>query len=148
VTDDAEGLAITLFAELHAIDQRMRGRLLRALPGGLGINQFSVLHHLARLGAERSPAQLAQSFHVTRGAMTNTLARLQAAGFVHIRPDWEDGRRKWVAISPAGLAARNRALDALGPVLREAVAGAGPDRVRAAMPVLRALRAALVRAAG
>ena len=74
-----------------------------------------VLNHFARLGGEKTPAQLARIFHVTRGAMTNTLQRLDAAGFIHIRPDWDDARRKWVSLSPAGQAARDRAVLAIAP---------------------------------
>ena len=39
-----------------------------------------VLNHFARLGGEKTPAQLARVFHVTKGAMTNTVGRLDAAG--------------------------------------------------------------------
>ena len=74
------------------------------------LSHFMALNHLARASSERTPAQLADRFHVTRGAMTNTLSRLEAAGHVHIRPDWDDARRKLVSISPAGRAARDAAL--------------------------------------
>ncbi|NHX28345.1 MarR family transcriptional regulator, partial [Escherichia coli] len=101
---------------------------------------FSVLNHLARLGEERTPAQLAQNFHVTRGAMTNTLNKLEWAGHVHIRPDWDDARRKLVSVSPAGIQARNVAIQAIAPLISEVVDDIGADKVRAALPVLRALR--------
>ncbi len=45
--------------------------------------------------------------------MTNTLGKLEWAGYVHIRPDWDDARRKFVAISPAGRAARDAAIAAI-----------------------------------
>ena len=93
-------LAAALFSEIFIADQLARNRLAKALPKGMEISHFSVLNHLAHLGDERSPAQLAKIFHVTRGAMTNTLNRLEWAGHVHIRPDWEDARRKKVSISP------------------------------------------------
>jgi len=86
------------------------------------------------------PAQLARAFHVTRGAMTNTIARLEWAGHVHIRPDWDDARRKFVSISPAGRSARDAAVQSLAPMIGEAVAAIGADRVRALIPVLRELR--------
>ncbi|HNK68572.1 MAG TPA: helix-turn-helix domain-containing protein, partial [Flavobacteriales bacterium] len=46
---------------------------------GMELSHFSVLNHLARTGEERTPAQLARAFHVTRGAMTNTLTKLEWA---------------------------------------------------------------------
>nr|WP_132695833.1 MarR family transcriptional regulator [Rhodovulum tesquicola] len=121
-------------------DQLARNRIARALPKGMELSHFSVLNHLARINEERSPAQLAATFHVTRGAMTNTLNRLDWAGHVHIRPDWDDARRKMVSISPSGRAARDVAIQAMTPVLAEAVADIGEDRLRAALPVLRMLR--------
>ncbi|WP_165905262.1 MarR family transcriptional regulator [Rhodovulum euryhalinum] len=121
-------------------DQLARNRIARALPKGMELSHFSVLNHLARINEERSPAQLAATFHVTRGAMTNTLNRLDWAGHVHIRPDWDDARRKMVSISPSGRSARDVAIQAIAPVLAEAVADIGEDRLRAALPVLRMLR--------
>ena len=64
---------------------------------------------------------------------------------VHIRPDWNDARRKMVTISPAGRAARASALRAITPIIDRAMRNIGADRVRAALPVLRALREALER---
>ena len=136
-------LAVTLFSEILTNDQLIRSRLGRILPKGMEISHFSVLNHLASAGQERSPAQLARSFHVTRGAMTNTLNRLEWAGYVHIRPDWDDARRKMVAISPAGQEARNAALSALLPLITDVVEEIGDDKVRATLPVLRQLRARL-----
>jgi DNA-binding MarR family transcriptional regulator len=140
VTEISDSLVISLFSEIFIADQLARNRISRALPKGMEISHFSVLNHLARLNEERSPAQLAAAFHVTRGAMTNTLARLEWAGHVHIRPDWDDARRKMVSISPAGRAARDVAIQAVAPVLAEAVADIGEERLRAALPVLRMLR--------
>ena len=101
---------------------------------------FSVLNHLARASEERTPAQLAASFHVTRGAMSNTLSKLEVAGYIHIRPDWDDARRKLVSISPAGRQARDQALDAITPLIDTVVSDIGPEKVRAALPVLREFR--------
>ncbi|MGL5010185.1 MAG: MarR family winged helix-turn-helix transcriptional regulator, partial [Paracoccaceae bacterium] len=92
---------------------------------------------------ERTPAQLARAFHVTRGAMTNTLARLEWAGHVHIRPDWDDARSKLVAISPSGRAARDAAVAVIAPLIGEVVQALGAERVRAVLPVLRELRTRL-----
>ena len=139
-TDD---LAIALFGELFMADQLARNRISRVLPKGMELSHFGVLNHLARIQEERTPAQLARSFHVTRGAMTNTLAKLEWAGHVHIRPDWDDARRKFVAISPAGRAARDAAVQAVVPLIADVVEALGADRVRQVLPVLRELRARL-----
>ncbi|ARC87226.1 MarR family transcriptional regulator [Rhodovulum sp. MB263] len=140
MTEISESLVVTLFSEIFMADQLARNRISKALPKGMEISHFSVLNHLARLNEERSPAQLAAAFHVTRGAMTNTLGRLEWAGHVHIRPDWDDARRKMVSISPSGRAAREAAIQAVAPVLAEAVADIGEDRLKAALTVLRMLR--------
>ena len=136
----SNSLAVALFSEILTNEQLIRNRLTRVLPKGMEISHFSVLNHLARIGEERSPAQLAKSFHVTRGAMTNTLNKLEWAGHVHIRPDWDDARRKLVSVSPAGIQARNVAIQAIAPLISEVVDDIGADKVRAALPVLRALR--------
>ena len=138
--DSADQLAIALFSEMFMADQLARARIAKALPKGMELSHFSVLHHLARAGAERTPAQLARAFHVTRGAMTNTVGKLEWAGYVHVRPDWDDARRKFVAISPSGLKARDAALQVIAPILSDAVASIGPDKVRSALPVMRELR--------
>ena len=138
--EKAEDIAVALFGELFMADQLARNRISKVLPKGMELSHFSVLNHLARVGDERTPAQLAKSFHVTRGAMTNTLTKLEWAGHVHIRPDWEDARQKFVAISPSGRAAREAALAGVVPLIAEVVQAIGADRVRALLPVLRELR--------
>ncbi len=139
----SDPLAAALFAEVFMADQLARNVVSRALPKGMEISHFSVLNHLAHLAEERTPAQLAATFHVTRGAMTNTLSKLVWAGHVHIRPDWDDARRKFVSISPAGRQARDAALAAFMPVIADIVRDIGPEKVRMALPVLRELRARL-----
>ncbi len=138
-----EDIAVALFGELFMADQLARNRISKVLPKGMELSHFGVLNHLARVGEERSPAQLARAFHVTRGAMTNTLSRLEWAGHVHIRPDWDDARRKFVAISPSGRAARDAAVQSVAPLIAEVVQALGADRVRALIPVLREMRTRL-----
>ncbi len=141
--EKTEDIAIALFGELFTADQLARNRISKVLPRGMELSHFSVLNHLAGIGDERSPAQLARAFHVTRGAMTNTLAKLEWAGHIHIRPDWDDARRKFVAISPSGRAARDAAVQAIAPLIGEVVQALGADRVRSVLPVLRELRTRL-----
>lgn len=141
--DETHSLAISLFSEILMADQLARSRLGKALPKGMELSHFSVLNHLARAGLERSPAQLAATFHVTRGAMTNTINKLQMAGYVHIRPDWDDARRKMVAISPSGKQARDAALASIIPIISDLVDELGAERVKSALPILRELRVKL-----
>ena len=133
-------LAVAFFSEILSVEQLARNRLSKALPKGMEISHFSVLNHLARINEERTPAQLARTFHLTKGAMTNTLGKLEWAGHVHIRPDWDDARRKLVAISPSGRKARDAAIAAIAPVLIDAGQNLGEERLKAALPVLRELR--------
>jgi DNA-binding MarR family transcriptional regulator len=67
---------------------------------------------------------------------------------VHIRPDWEDARRKLVSISPTGIAARDAALAAITPVIAEVVEQIGAEKVRQALPVLREMRKRLLETDG
>ena len=140
MADDIHTLAVSLFSEILTADQLLRNRLSRVLPKGMEISHFPVLNHLVFVGDERTPAQLASTFHVTRGAMTNTLAKLEWAGYIHIRPDWDDARRKMVAISPAGRQARDQAISMIAPLIDQVVGELGTERVRLALPVLRDLR--------
>ncbi len=141
--DQKDSLAAAVFSEMFMVEQLARGRMSKALPGDMTLSQFSVLNHLARSGTEKTPAQLAKSFHLTRGALTNTITRLERAGHVHIRPDWDDARRKFVAITKAGLAARDAALANIGPILSDVVEAVGEDRLRGALPAMRDIRRSL-----
>ena len=140
MTDESSTLAISLFSEILTVDQLLRNSLAKVLPKGMELSHFAVLNQLANIGMERTPAQLAKSFHVTRGAMTNTLAKLEMAGYVHIRPDWEDARRKFVAISPAGQQARTTALASVSPIISSLIDDIGSEKVKLVLPILRELR--------
>ncbi len=140
MNDERNSLAIALFSEVLAADQLVRARLTSVLPKGMEISHFSVLNHLAAVSTERTPAQLAEVFHVTRGAMTNTLSKLEWVGYIHIRPDWDDARRKLVSISPAGRQARDLAVGSITPVINQVVEKLGEAKVRDALPILRELR--------
>ena len=143
MSNPSDNLAVTLFSEILMVDQLARASVAKAMPKGMELSHFSVLNHLERVGSERSPAPLAKTFHLTRGAMTNTLGKLEWAGWVHIRPDWDDARRKMVSISPAGQAARDAALAAIAPIIAEVVSNVGEARVKTALPVLREMRVKL-----
>ena len=133
-------MAVSLFGEILALDQLVRNRLAKVLPKGMELSHFSVLNQLSHTKTERTPAQIAKSFRVTRGAITNTLNKLELSGYIHIRPDWDDARRKMVSISPAGIVARNNALAAVTPIINELISEMGEERLKAIVPILRDLR--------
>ncbi len=143
MTTTSDDLATALFSELFMADQLAHNKLRKALPKGMELSQFSVLSYLSKLSEPKTPAQLANTFSLTRGAMTNTLNKLEWAGHIHITPDWEDARRKNVVISPAGRKACETALQAMAPMISDIVETVGTEKVRATLPVLRALRTRL-----
>jgi DNA-binding MarR family transcriptional regulator len=138
--DNDSSLAVPLFGEILALEQLVRNRLAKVLPKGMELSHFSVLNQLSHTKVERTPAQIARSFRVTRGAITNTLNKLELSGYIHVRPDWEDARRKMVSISPAGMVARNNALAAVTPIIEDLSRDMGEERLKAIVPILRELR--------
>ena len=138
--DNDSSLAVPLFGEILALEQLVRNRLAKVLPKGMELSHFSVLNQLSHTKIERTPAQIARSFRVTRGAITNTLNKLELSGYIHVRPDWEDARRKMVSISPAGMVARNNALTAITPIIEDLARDMGEERLKAIVPILRELR--------
>ena len=112
---------LILLSEIATIEQLARNQLDNALPKNLNISSFSVLNHFSGSKAEKTPLQLARSFHVTKGAMTNTLNKLENLGYIHIRPDWNDARKKLISISQSGIDARNHAIKSIKPILDEII---------------------------
>ena len=112
---------LILLSEIGTIEQLARNKLDNALPKDLNISSFSVLNHFSGSKAEKTPLQLARSFHVTKGAMTNTLNKLEKQGYIHVRPDWNDARKKCVSISQSGIDARNNAMKSIKPILDEII---------------------------
>ncbi|MBI1407798.1 MAG: MarR family transcriptional regulator [Caulobacter sp.] len=131
---------IEVLTEIGIISQLSSTALERSLPEGMSRAQFGVLSHFMRRGGEESPARLAAAFQVTKGAMTNTLQRLEAQGFVRIDGDAEDGRRKRVSLTPEGARAYEAGLAAVRPQM-DGLRGAFTEaEFMAAIPFLRALR--------
>ena len=92
---------------LHRLAGYLTGELLPVYERhGLGEGEFDVLATLRRAGApyERGPGELAEHTMVTSGAMTKRLDRLVEARLVERRTADQDGRRRIVALTPAGLA--------------------------------------------
>ena len=99
-----------------------------------------MLNHLVRLGGAWSPLRLAKAFQLTKGAMTNTLQRLEKRGLIEVSPDPDDGRGKLVNITDAGREMRARCVAGVGPLLVDLADAATADGLSAALPVLERIR--------
>jgi len=130
---------VQVFTQIAIIDQLVTNRLERVLPEGLSHAQFGVLTQLGR-GGDTTPAELARLFQVTKGAVTNTLQRLEAQGLITVEPDPADGRRKRVAATTAGLAVHDRALVAMRPLHDSLRSAFTEQEFVAVLPFLKALR--------
>lgn len=137
---DQDPLLFTFFNEIGIIDQLAQTAFEEVLPDALTVSQFSVLNHLIRLGDGKKPSDLARAFQVTKGAMTNTLSKLEAAGLIRVKPDPQDGRGKIVTVTAKGLRVRDRSLHNLAPVLSEISKALPAKDFRAALPFLQKLR--------
>jgi DNA-binding MarR family transcriptional regulator len=133
-------LAFQVLNEVGILSQLSANRAARLLAPGLNLSQFSLLNHLSRLGGERSLVQLASAMQVTKAAMTNTVTRLQAKGLLAVQPDPQDGRGKRVSLTPAGLAARQQAVQQLGQGLAEMGQAVSAPELADALVALRKLR--------
>ena len=133
-------LAFRLFMEIGIIEQLALSRLERGLPDGLKVSQFGVLSHLVRLGGEWSPARLANAFQVTKGAMTNTLQRLEKRGLVRVLTDPHDGRGKLVSITEAGQEMRQRCVESVSPFLDDLSREIPDQDFASALPILEKVR--------
>ena len=132
---------IQVFDEIQAIEALLRASITRRLPKALTYPQYEVLNHLVRAGGSRTPAQIARSLQMTKGAITNTLQQLCSGELVTVTGDEADRRKKHVALAPAGKAAYGAAMAALRPRLERLREGFTDREFRDALPFLTALRA-------
>ena len=139
-------LAFQVFNEIGIISQLTSAAFAAVLPKGMTIAQFTVLNHFVRLGHEhQSPAKLASAFQITRPTMTSTLARMEKAGLIAIRPDPEDGRAKLVSLTAAGEQMRELCLQRLAGPLADADAVLPHETLAQLLPLLQDVRAKLDR---
>lgn len=138
-----QATAFEFFNEIGIISQLSSNRMQRALPHGLNQSQFSVLNWFIRVDDQASPTRLAKAFQVTKGAMTNTLAKLSSKGFILIEPDPESGRSKIVTLTAEGRQAREDAIASVSTDLDEFLNTFSIARLKKVLPLLRETRAFL-----
>jgi DNA-binding MarR family transcriptional regulator len=141
--DEHTQLYFRLFSEIGIIAQLSQNWLERTLPEGMSLAQFGVLSHFCRLGEPSSPGRLARNFQITKGAMTNTLQRLETQGFIRIDPDPADARAKVVTITDAGRKARDHALKLAADAISDLPTLIPAQSVRDALPFLEHVRRTL-----
>ena len=90
---------------IHLLWKRIRSMLAETLAEfGLNVGEWAVLGSLLRAGPpyRRSPGQLAKSFDLTSGAMTNRLDRLESEKLIRRLPDPDDRRGVIVELTAKG----------------------------------------------
>ncbi|KAF2776546.1 MULTISPECIES: MarR family transcriptional regulator [Streptomyces] len=114
----------------HLVAASLVGQQEFARNLGLSLTDLVCFAHVAEAGDTPVTAgELATRAHVTTGAVTGILNRLERGGFVHRRPDPADRRRVHVVAVPAA-AERVRAV--FGPyhrLLADSLADHTPDEV-------------------
>ena len=145
---DADPIAFVVLNEISIIAQLARTAVDQALEPDLNSASFGLLNHLARLPGDWTPVRLARAFQLTKGAITNTVQRLEARGYVRVEPAPDDARSKFVRLTDAGQAARDAALGRLAPLVGQLSAAAPDLDFAGAAPFLARLRAVMDAARG
>lgn len=136
-------VAFKVFNEIGIIAQLTRTTLEKSAPDEISGAGFAVLNHLERMEGDWSPARLARAFQVTKGAMTNTLQRLEAAGCIKVRTDPEDARAKIVTLTAKGKKMRDATLARLAPSFASIAAQIPVEVFERLLPYLARIRAVL-----
>ncbi len=140
-TDDENmALLFTYFNEINIISQLSTGILEKTLPEGITVSQFSVLNWFVRVDDSATPGRLSTAFQVTKGAMTNTLKKLEKKNLVTIEPDATSGRRKIVRMTRQGHRVRQASIKRLFPVLAEFATAASSVNLEERVTELREVR--------
>ncbi len=137
--DDYETL-FSYFMEVGIVAQLTSTLFERNLPEGMTRSQFSVLNWFLRVDTVASPGRLATAFQVTRGAMTNTLKKLAAKGYITVEPDSTSGRSKIVRLTALGEAVHERAIASARPAMEDFAGRLDLDCIRDQLENLKSIR--------
>ena len=129
-----------LLNEIGIIEQLMRNRFETLRPAGLRLAHFILLNHLARTGDGKNPVSIARALQLAKGAITNTLQRLDARGLVSVLPDPADARGKRVWLTAEGRAARDAVVAEIATSFADVAQAMPPARCHAVLPDLQHLR--------
>lgn len=136
-------LSVQIVCELLFVNQLARDKLSKLLPSGMELSQFLVLLHIAQLDGETGPARLADAFNVTRGAMSNTLSRLERQGLITVRPDPTDARRKFIGLSNSGQVTLDEVFGGIRPAFEPILENKAPTDLDMSLALLADIREGL-----
>jgi DNA-binding MarR family transcriptional regulator len=133
-------LLFAVLNEIGIIEQLMRNRFEALRPAGLRLAHFILLNHLVRTGDGKNPVSIARALQLAKGAITNTLQRLEERGLVSVLPDPADARGKRVWLTQAGRDARDAVVAQLAASFADVAQAMSPERCQAVLPDLQHLR--------
>ena len=136
-------LYFQFFNEVGIIEQLSRAMMEARLPAGFLMTHFSVLNHLIRVGDGRTPLAIASAFQVPKTSMTHTLAGLEKAGLVAMKPNPKDGRSKQVWLTEKGKNFRMAAIEQLSGDMFDFKNTFPPNKIAPMLPLLAEIRAYL-----
>lgn len=107
------------------IEQLQRTRAERLLkPMGVSFAEFSMLNHFSHgRTPEKTVTGIASAMQQLQPAVTKTVAKLVAKGFVKASASAADGRSKVLTMTAKGRAAFEKAVGAMAPLMAESFAG-------------------------
>ena len=122
---------------LWAVDHSLQRRSKR-MEGALGVTgpQRLAIRVIARFPGI-APSELAAALHLHRSTVTGILKRLEARGFLEHVSDPDDGRRKTLALTPAGRVVEGRNAGTAEAAVRRALQRFASTDIDAAARVLR-----------
>lgn len=129
-----------LFNEIGILEQLSRAAFEARLPKGMLVSHFSVLNHLIRVRDGRTPLEISTAFQVPKTTLTHTLAGLEKAKLIEMRPNPDDARSKQVWITEAGRKFREQAIQSMAGDLAGLETEFSLERVQKILPELEALR--------
>ncbi len=130
----------SFFTEIGIIDQLARAKLESLMPDGLKVSHFAVLNHMAISEGEWSPLRLATALQVTKGAITNTLQRLEARDLINIIANPNDARGKLVTLTSTGLKVREQCILNTQPLLDDLEKEFGLPEFASHLPFIESIR--------
>jgi len=134
---------VAVFSEIGIIEHLMRHAVIRHLPPGVTYAHFEMLLNFTRLGDGQTPAELAATMMMTKGAITNVLQKMEALGLVCVLADVNDRRKKRVRLTRAGGQVYEQILRDMKWKMDALREGFTDNEFRQALPFLKSLRSFL-----